>query len=790
MSPLERKKLQDRIQKEFTNYKGVGSTLLQTGRIDSKEYYERVRNKGIQLGLIGEDEYPTTLPSALEPVMRVTGATIGALAGIRGGLTGASAGAGVGGAAATALFQEFSEFMNPDLPMMPMGEKMKRVGTAGAVDAGGTLAFGIAGNAIGGLINRGKQLSSRGATNLSKRTDEELNKIGNSIPERKVGILTKFLTSQTDENIAYMNKLSAEVERQGLTPALGMVAKPAIRAYFQAAGRMPVAGTPQRELYDENIKNMTSRLVDGLKVFNQQGKATSLKPLLSRSYSVNPQGKIVSTDGTLLANLQQEQAGVAIRALTNRLNDMANVKSNSYKVFDDTMKTVGKVDITKPVNIGTAEAPINVPLSKLITSSRSNPLRNRADTPKFNASKQFDKDLRDVTRGAKLYGQPASLTGQQVQRLYTEVRKKVTELESREVRGRTGQEVVNMNVKTSLEQFRTLQSALEQRLTRVRGANGINPGAILNEANKSNAKLKNNIALNAPLLAYLGKSNSIVKSMNSKLDGSMDDILSEAGFQFAKKSPLDKKTDIDLVTTYFDDLKMQPYLKETLGKEQYKKMVMTDMDDIFERSLFKNINAKGSLDDVTIKKELGLDGNKARKRLIEERLKLGLGEKEGKVFIKELDNFVNVLKYLPDNPRMSEFVTRRAVLMSAGAGLGIGALGIGAFSSGAGITGSLMTLGLVYQMSKFLSQPYGKSLLKKAQLKGVAGREAGKEFWERFANENKTATAFNKNKSKLLATLNPASYNKMLEVLRQSGIELSNDELLPNQKSNFYGNVK
>ena len=56
MTPLERKKIQDRIQQEFNMYKSAGSTLLQTGKIDAPEYYERVRNKGIKLGLIGEDE--------------------------------------------------------------------------------------------------------------------------------------------------------------------------------------------------------------------------------------------------------------------------------------------------------------------------------------------------------------------------------------------------------------------------------------------------------------------------------------------------------------------------------------------------------------------------------------------------------------------------------------------------------------------------------------------------------------------------------------------------------------
>ena len=789
MTPLERKKIQDRIQQEFNMYKSAGSTLLQTGKIDAPEYYERVRNKGIKLGLIGEDEYPTTLPSSIEPVMRVTGATIGALAGIPLGLGGISAGAGVGGALATAAFQEFSEFFNPDLPMMPIGQKMKRAGTAGAVDFAGTLAFGGAGNVIGNVITKSKNISQKGLKNLGEKTDEQLSALGANIPEREVGPLQRLFVSTKNDNKKYMDKVAAELEEQGLTPYLALVSRPTIRAYFEAAGRMPLIGTPQRRVWDENMNNLVTRLVDGVKRFDRESKASGLKPLLSEGkFTVTPTGRIEVADNIPISQLQQQQSGAAITALSNRILDSAANKKEAYNIFDKGMRTVKNVNLQQTVNIGTETAPVNQQLSKLLSTSPSNPLFARANAPEFNAGKQFSKDLREVLSNAKIGQNVDNLTGVQTQRLYTELRKKIVQLESRESRGQIGQEVIDKNIKTSLEQFRTLQSALLQRLQGVKFRDGGDAGAILTQANSLNEILKNNIALNAPLLSYLGKSNTLVKSLGNDLDGSMDDLVRESGFQFAAKSAKDKKTDVELITTYFDDFKMQGYLSQALGKDQYKKMVQTDIDDIFERSLFKNINAKGTLKDTDLRKDLGLDGNSARSRLIQKRLEIAFGN-QGKEMYKELDKFVNILKYLPDNPKLNEFVTRRAALMAAGSTLGVGALGVGVSMAGGPIAG-LASLGLAFGFSQFLALPYGKRLLAQAQANTFAGRQAADKVLNDIANLSGPANRANKSKAQGLAVVNQAAYKKYLEFLRQSGIELGNDELFPNANSNFYGETR
>ena len=134
LTPLQRQQRKNAIQEAFNEYKSVGTTLMQMGKIEPEEYYSRVRNRGIQFGIIQPNEYPDALPGFVEPVFRITGATAGAIIMSPGGLVGMAKGAGLGGAAATAVYQQFAEFFSDDMPMKPLSQKAKEVGMAGAVD--------------------------------------------------------------------------------------------------------------------------------------------------------------------------------------------------------------------------------------------------------------------------------------------------------------------------------------------------------------------------------------------------------------------------------------------------------------------------------------------------------------------------------------------------------------------------------------------------------------------------------------------------------------------------------
>ena len=62
LTPLQRQRRKNEINDRFNEYKSVGTTLMQLGKITPEEYYSRVRNKGIQFGVIRPDEYPDDLP--------------------------------------------------------------------------------------------------------------------------------------------------------------------------------------------------------------------------------------------------------------------------------------------------------------------------------------------------------------------------------------------------------------------------------------------------------------------------------------------------------------------------------------------------------------------------------------------------------------------------------------------------------------------------------------------------------------------------------------------------------
>ena len=68
-------------QQVFNKIKSDGYKLLQEGKIDSKQYYSKTRNIGIELGLIDEKDYPGRLPKIAEVALEVIGGTAGAIGG-------------------------------------------------------------------------------------------------------------------------------------------------------------------------------------------------------------------------------------------------------------------------------------------------------------------------------------------------------------------------------------------------------------------------------------------------------------------------------------------------------------------------------------------------------------------------------------------------------------------------------------------------------------------------------------------------------------------------------------
>ena len=67
------KELEDIENKQqiFNEIKSDGYKLLQEGKIDSKDYYSKTRNIGIELGIIDANDYPGRLPKIAEGFLEV-----------------------------------------------------------------------------------------------------------------------------------------------------------------------------------------------------------------------------------------------------------------------------------------------------------------------------------------------------------------------------------------------------------------------------------------------------------------------------------------------------------------------------------------------------------------------------------------------------------------------------------------------------------------------------------------------------------------------------------------------
>jgi len=146
----------------FNEIKSDGYKLLQEGKIDSKDYYSKTRNIGIELGIIDANDYPGRLPKIAEGFLEVLGGTAGAIAGGVAGIPlgpagiigGAGAGAGIGAGSGSLAADFLGDLLAPNMPAPSARERVKDAVTVGAVDAALTTAVPIAGKALKPVVSK------------------------------------------------------------------------------------------------------------------------------------------------------------------------------------------------------------------------------------------------------------------------------------------------------------------------------------------------------------------------------------------------------------------------------------------------------------------------------------------------------------------------------------------------------------------------------------------------------------------------------------------------------------
>jgi len=219
----------------FEQIKSDGYKLLQDGKIDSKTYYSKTREAGIELGLIDSKDYPGRLPGFAEGFLEILGGTAGAIGGfVLGGPVGAVAGAG-GGAASASLAADFlGDLLAPDMPAPSAQERITDAAITGTVDAALTAAVPIAGKALKPAIDKivdTAQAAKKKAISQAPDAQTQL-----SFFERTLGL--------TDEAAEQAKKLAKE----GVPLSLGQASSsPFVRGVYNLSSRMPLAGAPGQQ---------------------------------------------------------------------------------------------------------------------------------------------------------------------------------------------------------------------------------------------------------------------------------------------------------------------------------------------------------------------------------------------------------------------------------------------------------------------------------------------------------------------------------------------------------------
>ena len=787
MDLLERKRRQDIIQNEFNNYKRAGSTLLQAGRIDAKKYYANVRNKGIKLGLLTENDYPTDLPASIEPIMRIGGATIGAvlggaagLAGRQNPLTSASVGAGLGGAAATAGYRELAELLNPDLPLAPIGKKVSDAGMAGLIDFGGTLAVGGVFNALGVGLGNAAKISQRGAANLANKSPEELTKISDGIP-KKVGFLQRMFTDKEKQLQGLVDTTVKEMQEQGLTPYMAAMSPELIKSYFQAAGVMPILGSPVQKLYTKQVNELVKRLVDGVK----RDANLTKEPLLSPGAFVVKGNKIIRDPKNIPDELNNTRLGAAfIQNVEKNINQVVQAKKEAYKAFD---KSIVNLKTPVPITQGNLRGTIDGQPSDVIANGKTLQemigVKGEAQTSfgifarnnQFNESASAIKDMQNrymkkngkeyILRDVK-FKADGTMSGANLNQLYANVRdslgllkKNTRGVGARAEPGDAGAIARLGSIKAGIEQ--TLKGA---------GDDGLAAFNQLESAKAIQRQLASDIEANIPALQTMGSQNMYNIVAKEAPEYSI------SGVNLAQKIP-NSVTLGTVVKKYFDapDVASQRYLKKILdegstdGLSSYKALVSQEMDDIFYKTVFAKTNRTGDFASTVpdFRKAMGIDGSGGN--AMKARIQVAYGESAEKI-INELPKIAKVMEqYMIKEPNMSNFVVRNAILSGS---IGIGSIGLFGYSMG-GVMGTAVSLGIMRSVTNFLAKPYSKELVNTAIKRSgtPAGDAAGTRIMSELNEGTKSASKFNAYKEKVLSRVNPEAYRRLMITMQQAGIE-------------------
>tara|TARA_R100001460_G_scaffold86173_1_gene127613 strand:+ start:1258 stop:3237 length:1980 start_codon:yes stop_codon:yes gene_type:complete len=626
MATYQELQQKQQAQKIFEELKADGFKLLQEGKIDELTYNTKVRDAGVELGLIGPNEYPGRLPGFVEPALEIAGGISGAIAGIPGGLPGIAAGAGIGAGGGSLLTDFIGDVVSPNMPSPSAGQRTKDALLTGTIDAGLTAAAPGAGKLLSSTIREGisgsKNIISKGANKLAGAVPSTSQRVG--FAEKALGI--------TDDAA----KKAELLGKEGIELSLGQASSsPFVRGAYDLSNRMPLAGKPGQA----QLKN----------VFEQVNKALD---------------KRISPSAKLRPLTESERSDLIKEVGLENFNTWRKSYSTVYKKADSINKGKGAFfDMTPLANTA-----------------------NRVTSPsKFTDAPKEIVDLLDelkINKGNKIKFVDVKALDTRL----TDLSKKYDPAKS---------DVPNNYA------FRTSNALLDTMKKQLR-----NPSDEAGRLYLAGDKMFKNF----------------MQKVENKTGKEFQKALGRGALRPGIGRPPTARIE-DLYSKTFGQNKSPEAVRELralVGDKQINDLAANYLDDIFGKYIKSDKRDFTKLFD-----ELGLSNPQSMQyEATRELLKTYKHTN-----IDDLSNLLGALKEFPEVlPEVNQFIQRSGMLRAANS-LGPSAMvGMTGASTSGGV-GAFAGLGMMYGLNRFLSKPFNKELIKKAN---TGNKEAQKEFLRKF----------------------------------------------------------
>ena len=276
----------------YEELRRTGSMLLQQGEIDELTYRTKLRDAGVELNLIGKDEFPDRLPTGVETGLEIAGGITGAIIGAP-SIGGAAIGAGVGAGAGSLVADYLADYLNPNVPSPSTQKRFKDAAQIGLIDTALTAAVPVFGK---GLATVGRAAMGRGKTVGQRIADAGQARVEGMNPddatEQSASVLNKLLgvTKEAEQSAKVLQQSGRNIPL-----AVGQAtANPIIRATYEAMGRMPFIGGPAQK----QMKETQARVLD---VLQDMGAG-------SKKYTEVQRGNIIKGAGSATVRAKIKEA--------------------------------------------------------------------------------------------------------------------------------------------------------------------------------------------------------------------------------------------------------------------------------------------------------------------------------------------------------------------------------------------------------------------------------------------------------------------------------------------------